>query len=102
MADGRILVVDTPQGLRGRVTRPVWEVELRDPFRAAEAVEAALPGASVQLFGDRLHVVHEVDEPALRAILDAAGHPSEIRRVPPSLEDAYVQIVQEQTAEVAS
>lgn len=94
MVEGRILVVDTPQALRERVTRPVWEVEIADPFRAAEALEATLPGASVQLFGDRLHVVHDVDELALRAALGTDGD-AVVRRIPPSLEDAYVQIVEQ-------
>ena len=98
MAGGRILVVDTPQGLRDRVTRPVWEVAVDDPFAASETLERALPDASVQLFGDRLHVVHEITERALSDVLTDAGHPSALRLIPPSLEDAYVQIVQEQGA----
>ena len=97
MVDGKVLVVDTPQGLRDRVTRPVWEVECLGPFRAAEALEAAFPAASVQLFGDRLHVVHEVTEAELRGAL-GEDHDAEIRRIPPSLEDAYVQIVTEHQA----
>jgi len=41
MEGGRILTVDTPQGLRDRVRAPVWEVEVDEPFRAAELLEQA-------------------------------------------------------------
>ncbi|MFT4625964.1 MAG: ABC-2 type transport system ATP-binding protein [Myxococcota bacterium] len=93
MVGGRIQVTDTPRGLRERVVVPVHEVEVESPFPAAEAVEAAFPGVSVQLFGDRLHVAGEVGPDALGAALSAAGHPTQVRRISPSLEDAYVQIL---------
>ncbi len=91
--DGGLLAVDTPAGLRARVTRPVWEVEVADPFGAAELVERALPGAAVQLFGDRVHVAAEVSAAEVRAILERGGHVASVARVAPSLEDAYVQLV---------
>ena len=94
MAGGKVLVSDTPANLRSRVHEPVWEVEVEDPFRAAEELGAAMPAASVELFGDRVHVVAEVDRGAIVEVLRSVGLPSEARRVEPTLEDAYVRIVQ--------
>lgn len=93
MSDGKLLAYDTPDRLRSLVTRPVWEVRVEQPFVAAELVEQALPDATVQLFGDRVHVVAEVGGQQVREILERGGHPSRVERIGPSLEDAYVQIV---------
>jgi len=93
MSGGRFMAIDTPSGLRRRVTRPVWEVEIDQPFVAAELIGRALPGAEVQLFGDRVHVVAEVSATEVRQILRGGGLAAEVVRVEPSLEDAYVQIV---------
>ena len=97
MAEGRILTVDTPEGLRARVTRPVWEVEVEQPFAAVEILDRVMPEASVQLFGDRLHVVYEAAAPILEALPGAR-----IQQVPASLEDAYVQLVTEAAAAKAA
>lgn len=93
MVDGRVLVVGTPEELRDRVERPVWELRARDPFGVAEIVQAEFPAASVQLFGDRLHVVHDISEGELAVRLHTAGHEVQVTQVPPTLEDAYVQTV---------
>jgi ABC-2 type transport system ATP-binding protein len=93
MTGGKILRVGSPDELRREVIRPVWEVEVKDPFQAAAIVEAELPEASVQLFGDTLHVVHDVAEDDLRSMLQTHGHTAKIVRRDPSLEDAYVQLV---------
>ena len=93
MDAGRFVALDTPEALRARVTEPVWEVDVGQPFHAAEALGQLLPDSAVQLFGDRLHVVHDIHPARIRDALDEAGHPARVRRVEPSLEDAYVQIV---------
>lgn len=93
MNEGKVLVTDTPDGLRDVVRDPVWEVEVDRPFQASEILEAEVPDASVQLFGDRLHVVHRMEADDLRGILGASGIDARVTRVPASLEDAYVQLV---------
>ena len=93
MTDGKILRVGSPDELRAEVARPVWEVEVPDPFRVAEIVEQELPAASVELFGDVLHVVHDIQESELGAFFSQRGLDARIVRRPPSLEDAYVQLV---------
>jgi ABC-2 type transport system ATP-binding protein len=93
MTAGKILRVGSPDELRAEVVRPVWEVEVPDPFRVAEIVENELPEASVELFGDVLHVVHDIPESELGAFFSKRGLDARIVRRPPSLEDAYVQLV---------
>jgi ABC-2 type transport system ATP-binding protein len=93
MTGGKILRVGSPDQLRGEVVRPVWEVAVADPFRAAELVEAELPAASVELFGDVLHVVHDIPEGELKALFAKRGVEAKVARRDPTLEDAYVQLV---------
>ncbi len=93
MAGGKILRIGSPAELRATVVRPVWEVEVPDPFKATEIVERELPDASVELFGDVLHVVHDIPERELSAMLATNGVDAKVVRRDPSLEDAYVQLV---------
>jgi len=93
MTGGKILRVGSPDELRAEVVRPVWEVQVPDPFHVSEIVEKALPEASVELFGDVLHVVHDIEERELGAFFAERGLDAKIVRRPPSLEDAYVQLV---------
>ncbi len=93
MTGGKLLAVDTPDGLRKRVVEPVWEVSVDAPFDAAAVLEAELPKAAVQLFGDRLHVVADTPGTQVSQILENAGHSSTVHQIEASLEDAYVQLV---------
>ena len=98
MAKGRVLAYDTPEALRARIVAPVWELETSQPFAAANALQAALPAVDVQLFGDRLHALGTEGAAPLLAALTAAGIEASARRVPPSMEDAYVQLAGEAPA----
>jgi len=93
MEHGKMLAIDSPQGLRQRVTQPVWELTVDAPFDAASYLESQLSEATVQLFGDRLHVVTEAPAESLGSLLEQGGHPASMRQIEPSLEDAYVQLV---------
>jgi ABC-2 type transport system ATP-binding protein len=95
MADGKFLTVGTPDDQRRKVTSPVWEVEVDEPFVVAELLEKDLPQTAVQLFGDRLHVVHPIESHELERLLQKEGLTASIHRIEPSLEDAYVQLVGE-------
>jgi len=91
MEGGRAIVIDRPQGIRDRVVDPVWEIDTERPFAAAEALRRAFPDASTELFGDRVHVIGRLDADQLSGAL---GGDARIERVSPTLEDAYVQIVE--------
>lgn len=92
MAGGRLLAVDTPEGLREAVTEPVWEVTLDNPFEVAAHLERTFPGARVQLFGDRIHVSGPLDMRQLLLALQHADFLGTVKRVEPSMEDAYVRL----------
>lgn len=98
MVDGRVLALDTPEALKAQVSDPVWEVVVDHPFAAADALSAHLSLERVQLFGDSLHVVSDVTADMLETWLRLSGHTAVIKRVEPSLEDAYVQLVTEASA----
>jgi ABC-2 type transport system ATP-binding protein len=92
MSRGRILALDAPGALHATVTSPVWEIETPDPFDAAESLSLRMPEARVQLFGDRLHLVSNVPEEDLRRLLAELAPRSALRRVSPTLEDAFVAL----------
>jgi ABC-2 type transport system ATP-binding protein len=99
MDRGRLLDLDTPEGLRGRSQGVIVEVLARPRRRALEIVEA-LPGVSdVETFGERLHAALpgvaplEGSEAALRIQEALRGRGLEVeavRAVPPSLEDVFI------------
>src|SRR5574340_997286 len=82
---GRLLACDTPESLKGLMHGAILEVRTGEARRAAGFLRQQLPGASVGLFGDRVHVV--TDDPdrtstAITAILRQEGFPSlEIRAI---------------------
>jgi len=98
MAQGRLLSVDTPAGMKGRLRGGMVHLQA-EPQAQARQVLARLPYVhSVEVFGSRLHVA--VDEPArdeslLVAELQAAGvRVSAHRAAPASLEDVFVQALE--------
>ncbi len=92
MAEGRFLALAPPDVLKKRVLSPVWEVELDQPFAAAEALSQALPKADVQLFGELLHVIGPPSSQVVDEALARLGFHCRVAQIPPSMEDAFVQI----------
>ena len=94
--EGRILAVDAPDALRAALRGRVVEVEAGDPARAHRLVRADPAVEDAQLFGRSVHARVGADgEPdALGRRLRAAGAPVEaVRRIEPSLEDAFVALI---------
>lgn len=94
---GRLVALDTPAGLRGRMRRPLLLVETP---RAPEAVQAlrGAPGiGEVTMFGRTVHAVVDTVAEGRAAIttgLTAAGIPwSRVDPIEPSLEDVFVGLV---------
>jgi ABC-2 type transport system ATP-binding protein len=96
MHRGRILLCDTPENVRSRMTGAVIEVET-DRMREARQVLRALPGVqSVEAFGERLHAVvgDSGQEEEIRRALESAGIPARsVRPISPTLEDAFVSLL---------
>src|ERR1035441_7316755 len=58
---GKLLACDTPDALRGLMKGTILELRTSDLRRTARLLRDAVPGASVGLFGDRVHLV--TDDP---------------------------------------
>jgi ABC-2 type transport system ATP-binding protein len=96
---GRLLACDTPDNLRRLMNGTILEVRTCDPRRAVQLLRQGLPGTSVGIFGDRLHVVTgepEATGPAIGAILAEAGMALQgLQPVEPTLEDVLVSVLRE-------
>jgi len=98
--EGRLLGVGTPDEIKGLMTGALLEVRSSAPRRTAALLRERLVGASVGLFGDRVHVVTR--DPAgterqTRELVAAAGFELvSIRAIEPSLEDVFVSVLAEQ------
>jgi ABC-2 type transport system ATP-binding protein len=100
MNRGRVIALDTPEDLRGRMTEPILELRTSNAPEAVEALRGSAGVLEAALFGRALHVVVE-DEDLARAsmppLLGARGVSLEgMERVPPSLEDVFVSLVRKE------
>ena len=94
--EGKVLALDQPATLRAGLTGTLFEVVVDSPREALDALAAQRDIASVQVFGDRLHVwIDRGDRASAAAILSAAAiaagvSPSSTRPIVPSLEDVFI------------
>jgi ABC-2 type transport system ATP-binding protein len=99
MHQGRLLVADTPQAIKGAFTGELLEVRAEDLRAARRVVEADPIARQVLAMGDRLMVT--VDDRAaaqkiLAQALSAAGLGGvSLAPAEPTLEDLFVQIVRQ-------
>ncbi len=95
---GKLVAIGTPGELRGhRLSGELYELHCA-PLGAALKVLADVPGViEAAIFGDKLHVVladGERNAPDLPRLLGAHGVQADPpRRIMPSLEDVFVQLV---------
>ena len=104
MNRGRLVALDSPANLRAASRETLLELVTNDASGTSRAVEAmaALEGAPgllrAGLFGRDLHLTvadREAAMAALPARLASHGIPvSSLREIPPSLEDAFISLVQ--------
>jgi ABC-2 type transport system ATP-binding protein len=96
---GRIIAQGTPSELKGKVKEAILAVFPDDLDGALQLIKKLPQVAEAAVFGDGLHIAttrpQEV-EPAIQEIL-SAHHIAlgRIERVPPSLEDAFISLVQQ-------
>ncbi len=88
--------------LREHIHHALLEIESDDLMGAYEALKTALGADAVALFGNALHATL-VDETAARAaiptVLATCGVPlGRVERIEPSLEDAFVAIIEASVA----
>ncbi|HEY3307531.1 MAG TPA: ATP-binding cassette domain-containing protein [Desulfuromonadaceae bacterium] len=94
---GRLLACDKPVELRRLTIGTILEVREIDARRTLHLLRDKLPGSTMNLFGDRLHLM--TDDPVtttrlLEKLLAEAGLPHpRIERVEPILEDVFVSMM---------
>jgi ABC-2 type transport system ATP-binding protein len=100
MNRGGVIALDTPEGLRDRMTEPLMELRTSDPPGAVEALRGEVEVVEAAMFGRTVHVVVEDESRAREAIparLEARGVTLEVmERVSPSLEDVFVALVRKE------
>jgi ABC-2 type transport system ATP-binding protein len=94
--EGKVLALDQPNTLRTGLTGTLFEVMVANPRQAMDHFAAQRGIASVQVFGDRLHVwIDNDDRDAAVRIVTAAAQAADVqasslRPVVPSLEDVFI------------
>ena len=94
--EGKVLALDQPSRLRAGLTGILFEVVVPSPREALDKLAGHRDIASVQVFGDRLHVW--IDRPDPRAAEDVLNNaakavgvaPASVRPIVPSLEDVFI------------
>lgn len=93
MNEGKLLVCDTPEAVKASFPYRVVEVTCENP-RIAMAEIPPKGFRSIQLFGDRLHVVVESNQVAVDDVLTILKRSgvqiTGSRQIPPSLEDVFI------------
>ncbi|MFB3812608.1 MAG: ABC transporter ATP-binding protein [Terriglobales bacterium] len=94
---GRLLAQGTPESVKRLMNGSIVEVVATEPRRAAEVLRGAEHADSIGLFGERIHVLtrnHKAFTGSAERLLRTVGMgASEIRRIEPSLEDAFVSVL---------
>jgi drug efflux transport system ATP-binding protein len=94
---GKLLACDTPDRLRRLMKGAILEIRSGNSRQTARLLRDRLPGASVGLFGDRVHLVIDTPERGkgqVAAILREGGiELLGIRQIEPNLEDVFVSVL---------
>lgn len=101
---GRLLALDTPGALQEGFRGTLMSFGAEDPRRARDRLRRHAGVSSAVLFGDSVHAVLDdsVTPADLEADLDEAGvRTSHVHRVPPSLEDVFLQLLEGANPDVA-
>ena len=93
---GRFVVVDTPANIKAMIKTPIIELVCSDNRRAQAVLRTIAETVDVQAFGDRIHlIVRDADRDLDAALRRLARERIEVlhrRRVPPSLENAFIAL----------
>ncbi len=103
MHEGRALACGTPPEIKQLMPGTILEVVCRSPRQAVAHCRRHLPAASVELFGDRIHVVTRDPEAVKEQIRSLARETGielvSVRVIVPSLEDVFVSVINEDGGE---
>ncbi len=99
MNRGQLIALDTPAALRTSRTQPILEVHCSAPPRAAEILLETEGIVRAGMFGRTLHVTVNDATAGERLISEALSRNGielqEVREIVPSLEDAFIDLVEE-------
>jgi len=97
--EGELLVVDAPSAVKAQMTGKILELRTENNQKSIRMVEDIGLFRGLVLSGDKIHVLvddPEVGDPVIREVLKAKGMKIlSLQAVRPSLEDAFVSIVEE-------
>lgn len=96
---GRLLACGTPGDVKKLMRGTILEIRAERPRQAVAALRHEMPGASVGLFGDRVHVVTVTPEQTTADVEAALASVNigivGVRPIAPSLEDVFISVVAE-------
>ncbi len=95
--DGRILSVDSPQGMLEAYGHELWGVQTADMYRAFQDLSGRTDVLSCHTFGVRHHVrFQDLNMPGdLEQYLTDRGHQHVlVQRIPPTIEDCFMDLMQ--------
>jgi ABC-2 type transport system ATP-binding protein len=99
---GRLILSGSPEYLRGLFPGTIIEAVVDDVRRAGRIIKTRRAYASVELFGDRLHVAGELSAGnigEIKKILENAGITiKNIRTVAPSLENVFISFIKKEVS----
>ncbi len=96
--NGKLLALDTPNNIKSMMNEIIYEV-VCTPVRKAYQILKNYSEFEIQIFGDRLNVAsdnHDGNDGKIRNILeDNSIIITDIRKISPSLENAFIHLIKE-------
>jgi ABC-type multidrug transport system ATPase subunit len=103
MQDGRILAIDTPQGITKLFTKPLFAVRARDKHKLIAELRAFEHAASAYAFGSSAHYTDARDDAVpeeLAAWLRSRGFgDATVERIAPGIEDTFMALMENGAAQ---
>jgi ABC-type multidrug transport system ATPase subunit len=99
MQEGRILAIDSPQGITKLFTRPLFAVQARDRHKLIQELRAYEHARAAYAFGSSVHYTDardDADPSALTAWLRSRGlQEVEVKRIDPGIEDTFMALMED-------
>ncbi len=96
---GNLLAIGTPGDVKKLMKGTILEIRTTAPRQVTDVLRQKIGGLSVNLFGDKVHVVTTEPEKTTRAVQkilrEKSLEMSDIRQVEPALEDVFVSVLAE-------
>ncbi|HGJ66663.1 TPA: ABC transporter ATP-binding protein [bacterium] len=90
---GKILLVDTPTGLKKQMLGEVVEMKCNNPRQASDLIKLNKSVLSIQTFSDKIHIILKEDadiQEILSYLNERNINISDVKKVSPSVEDAFI------------